>query len=134
MVCVPHDTQMVAESHSSSSSPGDQLDGRSGDASLVGCRDVQKTLQGAAFYEDMTDDEILLATGDLQMEPVKVKDRLNEVATQACKMSDAQWETFSTHLVGHALNARLHKPSRLCLLYTSPSPRDRTRSRMPSSA
>ena len=25
-------------------------------------------------------------------------------------------------------------PSRFCLLYTSPSPRDRTRSRMPSSA
>ena len=27
-----------------------------------------------------------------------------------------------------------HDPSYLCLLYTSPSPRDRTRSRMPSSA
>jgi len=25
-------------------------------------------------------------------------------------------------------------PARVCLLYTSPSPRDRTRSRMPSSA
>ena len=25
-------------------------------------------------------------------------------------------------------------PTRICLLYTSPSPRDRTRSRMPSSA
>ena len=28
----------------------------------------------------------------------------------------------------------LHAPFELCLLYTSPSPRDRTRSRMPSSA
>ena len=27
-----------------------------------------------------------------------------------------------------------HEPQRICLLYTSPSPRDRTRSRMPSSA
>ena len=27
-----------------------------------------------------------------------------------------------------------HKPNGVCLLYTSPSPRDRTRSRMPSSA
>ena len=27
-----------------------------------------------------------------------------------------------------------HSPHRICLLYTSPSPRDRTRSRMPSSA
>ena len=28
----------------------------------------------------------------------------------------------------------LYRPSHACLLYTSPSPRDRTRSRMPSSA
>ena len=31
-------------------------------------------------------------------------------------------------------NNRLRKNYRICLLYTSPSPRDRTRSRMPSSA
>jgi len=31
-------------------------------------------------------------------------------------------------------HARFHALSRTCLLYTSPSPRDRTRSRMPSSA
>ena len=30
--------------------------------------------------------------------------------------------------------ARVEAESELCLLYTSPSPRDRTRSRMPSSA
>ena len=28
----------------------------------------------------------------------------------------------------------LHREAEICLLYTSPSPRDRTRSRMPSSA
>ena len=32
------------------------------------------------------------------------------------------------------LQARIFEPSENCLLYTSPSPRDRTRSRMPSSA
>ena len=31
-------------------------------------------------------------------------------------------------------NMIFHKPRDTCLLYTSPSPRDRTRSRMPSSA
>ena len=31
-------------------------------------------------------------------------------------------------------NATFGKPNNYCLLYTSPSPRDRTRSRMPSSA
>ena len=32
------------------------------------------------------------------------------------------------------LDSSLIKPIKTCLLYTSPSPRDRTRSRMPSSA
>ena len=32
------------------------------------------------------------------------------------------------------LGVRMRTPSCCCLLYTSPSPRDRTRSRMPSSA
>ena len=34
----------------------------------------------------------------------------------------------------HPLGEQLHKMDEVCLLYTSPSPRDRTRSRMPSSA
>ena len=33
-----------------------------------------------------------------------------------------------------AVRVRYKHPTRTCLLYTSPSPRDRTRSRMPSSA
>ena len=32
------------------------------------------------------------------------------------------------------IKAELHPPHRACLLYTSPSPRDRQKSRMPSSA
>ena len=35
---------------------------------------------------------------------------------------------------GHALGISRSKLYQFCLLYTSPSPRDRTRSRMPSSA
>ena len=34
----------------------------------------------------------------------------------------------------HAKKARKYANKMICLLYTSPSPRDRTRSRMPSSA
>ena len=34
----------------------------------------------------------------------------------------------------HTLLPPVDDPSLICLLYTSPSPRDRTRSRMPSSA
>ena len=32
------------------------------------------------------------------------------------------------------VSGSMNNPNKLCLLYTSPSPRDRTRSRMPSSA
>ena len=32
------------------------------------------------------------------------------------------------------MSVEVSAPSNICLLYTSPSPRDRTRSRMPSSA
>ena len=39
---------------------------------------------------------------------------------------NVQHSTFLEHI--------LKRVSRICLLYTSPSPRDRTRSRMPSSA
>ena len=35
---------------------------------------------------------------------------------------------------GHGLNVTIPFKQDACLLYTSPSPRDRTRSRMPSSA
>ena len=38
--------------------------------------------------------------------------------------------TFIDSITKHAVDGRIHA----CLLYTSPSPRDRTRSRMPSSA
>ena len=45
------------------------------------------------------------------------------------------WRTFAEEFIG----LEVHPESEgdrlyLCLLYTSPSPRDRTRSRMPSSA
>ena len=43
--------------------------------------------------------------------------------------------TYKTHLNGcQTWFERIDAPKKLCLLYTSPSPRDRTRSRMPSSA
>ena len=55
---------------------------------------------------------------------------LCELATQ-CDLVDAIGEMFSGEKINITENrAVLH----ICLLYTSPSPRDRTRSRMPSSA
>ena len=39
-----------------------------------------------------------------------------------------------SELEGEMGDSKMGLQARLCLLYTSPSPRDRTRSRMPSSA
>ena len=53
-------------------------------------------------------------------------------AVAACQESLGAAPSLLAHCVGSTLIAPLHRTS--CLLYTSPSPRDRTRSRMPSSA
>ena len=48
------------------------------------------------------------------------------------------FEISAGEIMGNAYDRLIrydvNDPSKLCLLYTSPSPRDRTRSRMPSSA
>ena len=44
------------------------------------------------------------------------------------KKADNKWHIYGLGVGG------LDEPNKVCLLYTSPSPRDRTRSRMPSSA
>ena len=65
------------------------------------------------------------AIPDIQNDP----DRLRA----PIKKTDDGWEEISWD---HALSeiAAKHQEIVACLLYTSPSPRDRTRSRMPSSA
>ena len=52
----------------------------------------------------------------------------------ASQIAEALGDTTRNAVIGkaHRLNLEARAPS--CLLYTSPSPRDRTRSRMPSSA
>ena len=46
------------------------------------------------------------------------------------------WALFNIALreTSHYIGSLVHKQSKDCLLYTSPSPRDRQKSRMPSSA
>ena len=43
-------------------------------------------------------------------------------------------EPLSLETIGHVVASQIYIYADSCLLYTSPSPRDRTRSRMPSSA
>ena len=74
----------------------------------------------------------LLATEDLVVEHKKVETAEFNVHTRVLTLP--LWDRASNNvydmLVGHEVGHALYT----CLLYTSPSPRDRTRSRMPSSA
>ena len=50
-------------------------------------------------------------------------------------LPDGSQRRFGEHPQQHTLHTPRHPSASItCLLYTSPSPRDRTRSRMPSSA
>ena len=58
-----------------------------------------------------------------------------QMENRADKMLAGEYDFgFSTALMRKDIGLVLEEASSICLLYTSPSPRDRTRSRMPSSA
>ena len=57
---------------------------------------------------------------------------LREVEAEA--LLDVTPQTSRKEVCSAAMESNLHVLCENCLLYTSPSPRDRTRSRMPSSA
>ena len=89
------------------------------------------------FYED---------NGYLMVEDVITKDQLNKLQDITYDFIESSRQVTENDDVfdldeGHsAENPRLtriklpHKQNKYCLLYTSPSPRDRQKSRMPSSA
>ena len=62
----------------------------------------------------------------------------NETSDDEGKKEEKKAKPINTGILAGALKFRSVGPAfmsgRICLLYTSPSPRDRTRSRMPSSA
>ena len=57
-----------------------------------------------------------------------------EVAADRLLKAGKNVVVFERELIGGECAYWACIPSKTCLLYTSPSPRDRTRSRMPSSA
>ena len=84
---------------------------------------------------ELTDGTKALAAGDLGHQvPVRTADEIGQLAQSFNRMSadlarSTQLRKQMTADIAHDLRTPLS-----CLLYTSPSPRDRTRSRMPSSA
>ena len=89
--------------------------------------------------------QILMKVADQQKEKMMGSIRRRDVAIRAAAMAmleegkvlskrDFDNITKPTGIRSGNLMNLFGSWSRLCLLYTSPSPRDRTRSRMPSSA
>ena len=77
---------------------------------------------------------------DVNIEKIKVpddhRDRYEQISSALNDKIDRLKGADKAQLAMYAsgLEKRLLEASKVCLLYTSPSPRDRTRSRMPSSA
>ena len=75
----------------------------------------------------------------LDLRRTEYYDATLEVNFKASTLNNARWEVIyhdseQIEMVSYDPHASIHQTHPTCLLYTSPSPRDRTRSRMPSSA
>ena len=67
-----------------------------------------------------------------QFDPTPVKDFLESLPLGDWNEFTQRQDQFDAHKATNTIAAIF--PDRSCLLYTSPSPRDRQKSRMPSSA
>ena len=65
---------------------------------------------------------------------LNVSRRISEHEVEVIKLSDYEFPMFSIVREKGGIPQNIQFLYENCLLYTSPSPRDRTRSRMPSSA
>ena len=88
-------------------------------------RNLTQWSNGDYVGANQTQDELAIITNARNGINYKVDDVGNTIATASLLQSDAD-RVFDWGFVERNTDA--------CLLYTSPSPRDRTRSRMPSSA
>ena len=71
----------------------------------------------------------------LEYEPLRiVQMQVDRLENEIDEMNSNLSELKSFILPGGSMESAYLHLARTCLLYTSPSPRDRTRSRMPSSA
>ena len=87
------------------------------------------------FYE-MFDEDAKVASRELDL-ALTTRDRAvenPEERTPMCGIPYHSAESYIARLIAKGYKVAICEQTEDCLLYTSPSPRDRTRSRMPSSA
>ena len=90
-------------------------------------------LSGAATQTLERIEDVQGAVGRTQEQVKELESAIESVASSLGEAWDGL-ERETTELVAEVDSRRERLTTEACLLYTSPSPRDRTRSRMPSSA
>ena len=96
-----------------------------------GSKDVEEDLERVVSFVDAPGHETLMAimiTGASLMDGAL----LMVAANEACPQPQTREHLMALEIAG--IENIVVVQNKICLLYTSPSPRDRTRSRMPSSA
>ena len=100
-------------------------------------------LQDSGFSGNLTNREVITISPNKPNETQKEEDSMNFKGTKHKMLSGASAALLTVAATPLAAQAQVAedevivtgiRQSLTCLLYTSPSPRDRTRSRMPSSA
>ena len=97
-----------------------------------GHRFIEKEVGAWTWIEGLWSSRQLEAAPGKEVKPAEAKKERNQSGkSQACRCSEPNRsdEQHRRNIAALAID-----PVATCLLYTSPSPRDRTRSRMPSSA
>ena len=97
----------------------------------------QLLIESYSFGTTLSNQEIELLTLELETQIMNMNISTDfacfkSAPTHICKGLNLRKGTSWIICLSEVLD--IHKPPKICLLYTSPSPRDRTRSRMPSSA
>ena len=104
---------------------------------LVGTAGMQHMLEGAGVSTDSADPQYVVL-GTTPKSPTRNSARLRFTSTRGSRWSRAIPTQSAPRRMAGCLTPGptwiSSKPPRACLLYTSPSPRDRSLSRMPSSA
>ena len=80
---------------------------------------------------DIEIEGVTIETPDMEVEAIEMQEDVSAIVNPEPEMTDVQ---FDSNLAEYIEDDELGKISSTCLLYTSPSPRDRQKSRMPSSA